>query len=336
MLISICIATYNRHQFIEETLRSILSQDTSNTEILIFDSSEGTNTLSIVKKINSPIIRYIKNDHNGGLDQDFDKCVRLAKGEFCWLFSDDDIFLPNSLANIKNTLNDHVDLVIVNSEIRDKKLDRTITKKQVQINKDMKYKNLENFFLDCGKYLSFIGCVIIRKKSWITRNTTNYYGDNFIHVGVIFESEFDNSIIFLNEPMIALRYGNGFWTDSGFEVWNIIWPKIIHSLNFKKNIKSQIALEFPFKDFKNLVYYRSIGAFGKSEYHKFIGKKTFNSKAFLISRMPLSIIHFMSVIFVKFFKNHNGTIKYDLIANRKINRINRMFARICFNDFKIF
>ena len=333
MLLSICIATYNRHQYIEETLRSILSQDTSNAEILILDSSEGFDTALIIDKINSPIIRYIKNNQNGGLDQDFDKCVRLAEGEFCWLFSDDDIFLPNSLSGVKNILNDQTDLVIVNSEVRDKNLHRALTKKQVQIDQDKKYEHLEAFFLDCGKYLSFIGCVIIRKERWVSRNTSNYYGSNFIHVGVIFESEFPNSIIFLNKPMIALRYGNGFWIESGFEVWNVTWPTLIHSLQFKKNIKSQIAPEFPFKDLKNLIYYRSIGAFGKKEYLKFIRKNSFNLKAFLISYTPLSVIHFVSVIFIKFFKNHNGTIKYDLLANQKISRFNRLFARMLFNDF---
>ncbi len=48
-LLSICIATYNRAEYIGETLESIIPQVTDEVEIVIVDGASTDNTSSVVK-----------------------------------------------------------------------------------------------------------------------------------------------------------------------------------------------------------------------------------------------------------------------------------------------
>ena len=58
-LISILITSYNKENFIDQTIKSCLSQNYSAKEILIFDDCSTDNSLDILKKFRK--IRIIKN-----------------------------------------------------------------------------------------------------------------------------------------------------------------------------------------------------------------------------------------------------------------------------------
>ena len=53
--ISIIIPSFNQGEYIEETIQSILNQDYSNYEIIIFDGGSRDNTLQILRKYKSYI-----------------------------------------------------------------------------------------------------------------------------------------------------------------------------------------------------------------------------------------------------------------------------------------
>ena len=84
-LLSICVATYNRAEYIGETLESIIPQITDEVEIVIVDGASTDNTSSVVKHYIEVCkqINYIQLPSKGGVDQDFCKAVEFAKGEYC-------------------------------------------------------------------------------------------------------------------------------------------------------------------------------------------------------------------------------------------------------------
>ena len=102
-ILSICIATYNRAGFIGETLDSIIAQMDDDVEILVVDGASTDNTEGIMREYTQKEsrIRYVRLSAKGGVDQDYDKSVELARGEFCWLFTDDDLLKPGAVAAVK-------------------------------------------------------------------------------------------------------------------------------------------------------------------------------------------------------------------------------------------
>ncbi len=118
--LSICMATFNRAKYIGETIDSILSQFSSEVELVIVDGASPDNTCEVMERYLSryPDIRYFRELTNSGVDADYDKAVGYAVGEYCWLMTDDDLAIPGAIAAILSALADNPELVVANSEVR--------------------------------------------------------------------------------------------------------------------------------------------------------------------------------------------------------------------------
>jgi len=117
-ILSICIATYNRAGFIGETLDSILHQLTDEVEIVVVDGASTDATPTVMERYaaDCPGLRYVRLPAKGGVDQDYCKAVECARGEYCWLFPDDDLFKPGAVKRVLDELRNGPCLVIVNAE----------------------------------------------------------------------------------------------------------------------------------------------------------------------------------------------------------------------------
>lgn len=112
--LSICIPTYNFGPFIGETLDSILPQLSSEVEVIVFDGGSTDQTADEVNKRNSACaqLHYFRQDHRGGIDRDIESSVEMARGEYCWLFSADDVMQPGAIAHVLNALKSGLDIYL--------------------------------------------------------------------------------------------------------------------------------------------------------------------------------------------------------------------------------
>src|SRR5580698_10864714 len=114
MKLSIVIPTKDRNKLLLETLTTIIPQLRDGVELVILDaSSDFPNQLAA--KSTTPHIRYEQGKANS-FDTAYDEAVAAARGEWVWLFSDDDWFKPEAVRTALTCLDDTVDLVIVNAE----------------------------------------------------------------------------------------------------------------------------------------------------------------------------------------------------------------------------
>ena len=136
-----------------------------------------------------PGLRYIRLPEKGGVDQDFCKAVEYARGEYCWLFPDDDLFKPGAVQRVLNELRNGHSLVIVNADVMDRDFSTLLQPSMLDNREDETYgpDDLEGLFLRIVPSISFIGCVVIRRETWLEREHDRYFGTEFIHVGVIFQ-----------------------------------------------------------------------------------------------------------------------------------------------------
>jgi len=122
-LISICIPTYNRAQFIEKAVRSALAQTYSNFEVVVVDDGSTDNTAAIMSEIRDPRVRFILKEHSGG-PQTRNRCVAEARGEFFIWLDSDDALLPRTLRAYAEAAAQHpaVDVFYGNLQIADENL----------------------------------------------------------------------------------------------------------------------------------------------------------------------------------------------------------------------
>ena len=85
---SIVTPVYNRSQFLEKTIKSVISQQFKNYEYIIVDGGSKDKTLAILDKYKSKI-KLISEKDNGMYDA-LSKGFSIATGKyFMWLNSDD-------------------------------------------------------------------------------------------------------------------------------------------------------------------------------------------------------------------------------------------------------
>lgn len=94
--LSVIMSCYNREQFVEAAIKSILRQTFRDFEFIIIDDGSKDKTPDIIQKyadIDKRII-FIRQPQNQGLTANLNKAFALAKGVFIARMDDDDISLP--------------------------------------------------------------------------------------------------------------------------------------------------------------------------------------------------------------------------------------------------
>ena len=92
-LVSICIPTYNKGEYIKQTLDSLVNQSYEKIEIIVYDNNSTDNTRSIINDYSSSRrMFYYKNQTNIGCYNNCNKCIKKARGEFIAIYHSDDIY----------------------------------------------------------------------------------------------------------------------------------------------------------------------------------------------------------------------------------------------------
>ncbi|WP_218079990.1 glycosyltransferase family 2 protein [Anthocerotibacter panamensis] len=107
--VSIIIPNYNYAHFLEERFSSILNQTYQDFEIIYLDDCSTDRSEEIVQKFsNDTRIRTIYNNSNSGSPfKQWNKGMRLAKGEYIWIAEADDYSENNFLQRLVPLLDNH-------------------------------------------------------------------------------------------------------------------------------------------------------------------------------------------------------------------------------------
>lgn len=97
-MISVIIPLYNKEAIIERTLRSVLSQDYDDYEVVVVDDGSTDRSVEIVRSIDDCRIRLI-NQENGGPSMARNTGIRHAKGEWLYFIDADDEMEPRTLSH---------------------------------------------------------------------------------------------------------------------------------------------------------------------------------------------------------------------------------------------
>ena len=95
-LVSIVTPSLDQGSYIEETIKSVLTQDYGNLEYLVIDGGSSDNTLDILRRYDGQI-RWVSESDKGQADA-VNKGIEMAKGEIIGWLNSDDVFLPGAVS----------------------------------------------------------------------------------------------------------------------------------------------------------------------------------------------------------------------------------------------
>ncbi|MDR1608201.1 MAG: glycosyltransferase [Deltaproteobacteria bacterium] len=140
--VSVIISTYNRPQYLHESIQSILNQTMSDWELIILNDG-GVDVRPVVEKFADPRIVYVHDSINRGAAVRRNQGIELAKGEYICYLDDDDTFYPNHFESLSKALDEnpeaglaYSDLYAASSVSDNKTGRRHILDKQMMVSRD--------------------------------------------------------------------------------------------------------------------------------------------------------------------------------------------------------
>jgi glycosyltransferase involved in cell wall biosynthesis len=134
--LTIALTTYNRPNFLQESIKSILNQTFKDFDLVILDNGSTNETTSVIHSFNDSRISCVRNQTN---DLEFvNNAFSYTKNDFLMIFHDDDIMEPTMLEEmikiIKgdkeiNTISCSINLINSNSKNLNKVRPRIIKDK---------------------------------------------------------------------------------------------------------------------------------------------------------------------------------------------------------------
>ena len=105
ILFSILVPTYETPvEYLDALVESCLNQTYSNFELILADGSDTSVVSDALKKYEDARIIYKKLENNGGIADNTNEAIKLAKGDYCCLLDHDDLITKDALYELHKAI----------------------------------------------------------------------------------------------------------------------------------------------------------------------------------------------------------------------------------------
>jgi len=108
-LVSVIIPTYNRREYVQEAIDSVLAQTYPHYEIIVVDDGSTDGTGDVLKAKYGDRIRYVWQE-NQGESAARNRGIEMARGEYIAFLDSDDLWMPEKLEKQVAFLEAHPDV----------------------------------------------------------------------------------------------------------------------------------------------------------------------------------------------------------------------------------
>ena len=111
-LVSVIVTTYNRKEYLKETLDSILNQTFKDSELIVVDNFSNYDFIPFIKSFKDNRIRYFQNENNGIIAVNRNFGIKKAKGKYIAFCDDDDLWMKEKLEKVVNAIHQNPEAIL--------------------------------------------------------------------------------------------------------------------------------------------------------------------------------------------------------------------------------
>lgn len=112
-LLTFAIPTFNRLECLEMLVKSVIEQieiinlPQAKVELLICNNASSDGTTHYLKTLTQKNVKVLNHSENIGADANVVHCFNVARGQYVWIFGDDDLPLAGTLARVISCLEEN-------------------------------------------------------------------------------------------------------------------------------------------------------------------------------------------------------------------------------------
>lgn len=210
--LSICIPTFNRALVLEELLNKMakeLEGLETRVELCVSDNASPDETEKYVNSFSQKnpkiTIKYNKNTTNLGFDRNCELALRMAKGKYLWIFSDDDYLKAGAVKKVLTKLEeDQPELVFINYQIKVKEENLLSSAQSASIKTYGIREAVENINLANTMISSIIySAEALRKVNLKSPNGTFWY--HFVLFYEVIQKNPKSKVLYYGSPLIIQK-----------------------------------------------------------------------------------------------------------------------------------
>lgn len=220
-ILSICIPTYNRADYLRDALKSVCAQLTPElseaVEVVVADNASIDHTKTVAREYADRINRfvYVKNPENIGFDGNVNVVVRAASGRYCWYLGDDDAIVNGALAHMVEVCREdkYGVISVADRPLLSRPVDNTLTEYSVTDHIDG-LSPTENYIR--GHLPSALSMLIFRRDDWLREADFSDHTPGWFYFEVILKIAVrpDARVLRITKPMV-LTGQDMRWADGG-------------------------------------------------------------------------------------------------------------------------
>ncbi|HSH61955.1 MAG TPA: glycosyltransferase [Acidimicrobiales bacterium] len=105
--VTVFVPTYNRAHWLRRTIETVLSQTYEDFRLVVSDNASTDDTTEVVRSFSDDRLSYRRHDHNVGLLENHNACLRSVETEYALILPDDDLLHRDHLASAVSVLDAH-------------------------------------------------------------------------------------------------------------------------------------------------------------------------------------------------------------------------------------
>lgn len=203
-LVSVIIPTYNRKDFLEESIKSVVNQTYSNIEIVVVDDGSPANYAEAICKQYANCKYYWKE--NGGISTVRNFGIERVKGDFIAFLDDDDLWKPHKIEKQLDIFEKYKDVDLVHSSAQVIDKEGNVTGRIIGASKNKAHKRSGYVFWSAlGIWLVKSPTPLIRKRvfeSNLRFDETLSAGEDFDFYNRLF---YKHKVYYISEPLAFYR-----------------------------------------------------------------------------------------------------------------------------------
>lgn len=204
MKLTICIPTYNRLEYLKLLINDI-EKNKSKNEIIIVDNNSNDGTFEYFSKYETNLLfKIIKNEKNIGFDENYYKCLEVAKTEYILILGDDERLKWGAINQIEKILEEkNIGGIIFSYDIL--KSDSEFDQK-LEIS-----SNLRDFcYQDDYKKVGFISTLLLNRELAISVDKGKINNNGYPHISIFLEiiETYKKNFLISDMKIVSFRNSN--------------------------------------------------------------------------------------------------------------------------------